>query len=136
MKLHIKKNGSIRDIQKEFSEYFPYLKIDFFKLPHTDKKLSPKNEKIDQATPVSRLVHWDNDKVIEISEKMTISQFEAMMDQQTGLFVQVFRNSGRVWIETSYTDDWTLERQNEEGKMMSTINPTSEKQPDWDEWDD
>ncbi|MFZ9982087.1 MAG: hypothetical protein ACO3FI_08660 [Cyclobacteriaceae bacterium] len=37
----------------------------------------------------------------------------------TGLLVKIFRKSGNVWIETSLTDDWTLERQNEEGKSMT-----------------
>lgn len=136
MKLHINRSGSIRDIQKEFSSYFPYLTIDFFRLPHTGKKLSPKSEKLDKNTPVEQMVKWDDDKIMEINEKMTISQFESMMEQ-IGMFVQVFRKSGRVWIETSYTDDWTLERQNEEGKMMSSIHDIdTEKQVDWDDWDE
>lgn len=134
MKLLIKKDGLISDIQKEFSILFPYLRIDFFRLPHTDKKLSPKNEKLGRFTPVNQLVKWNDDKVMEIDEGMTIGLFESVMEH-AGLFVQVLRQSGRVWIETSYTDDWTLGRQNKEGKMMSSIHDAeSEKQADWDDW--
>jgi len=136
MKLHIKKSGTISDIQKEFAGHFPYLRIDFFRLPHADKKLSPKSEKLDKYTPVGQMVKWNDDRIIEINEKMTINRFESLMEQ-LGMFVQVFRKSGRVWIETSYTDDWTLERQNEEGKMMSSIHEVGpEKQVDWDDWDE
>lgn len=137
MKLHLKKNGSFGDIQKEFNQYFPYLKIEFFKFPHTDKKLLPVNEKIDQDILVDQVIKWDSDQIFEFDEKMTVSQFEAMINQQTGLFVQVYRKSGRVWLQTSHTDNWTLAQQNEEGKMMSTIHEaTSERQVDWDDWDD
>ena len=131
MILHIKKEGLLSDIQKEFSNYFPYLRIDFFRLPHGEKKLSPKNEKLNRFTPISQLVTSTEDESLEINEKMTIGHFEALMEKQAGLFIQVFRKSGRVWIETSFTDDWTLELQNEEGKMMSSIHDiSSESQND------
>jgi hypothetical protein len=101
-----------------------------------DKKLSPKNESLDKYTSVSEIVKWNDDKVIEINDQMTISQLESIMGQ-IGLFVQVLRKSGRVWIETSYTDDWSLQKQNEEGKMLSSIHDIdSEKQVDWDDWDE
>lgn len=137
MELHIRKNELISDIQKEFSACFPYLRIDFFRFPHIEKKMSPKDEKLDRFTPVDHLVKWDDDKVIEISENMTVRQFESIMDQRCGLFVQVFRKSGRVWIETSSTDEWTLKRQNDEGEMMSSIHEASSEKPvDWDDWDE
>jgi len=135
MKLQIKKDALLRDIQKDFNRHFPFLRIAFFKLPHTDRELSPQNEELQRFTAVSELVKWTEDKVMEIDEEMTIGQFELTM-KQIGLFVQVFRKSGRVWIETSYTDDWSLQKQNEEGKMMSSIHDAeSEKQNDWDDWD-
>lgn len=136
MKLHLKKKETIRDIQKEFNGYFPYLKIEFFRSQHTVKKLSPKDEKLDEFTPLSKLVSWHGSKEIEIGENMTVSQFEAIMSQKAELFVQVFRQAGRIWIETSFTDNWTLAQQNEEGKMMSSIHDVdSEKQVGWDEWE-
>lgn len=135
MKLHIKKDGIIKDIQKQFTEFFPYLKIDLFEFPHANKKMSPRKERIDQNMRINQFVKWDGDKVIEINEKMTVSQFETIM-AQAGLFVQVSRKSGRIWIETSHTDDWTLEQQNEEGRLMSTIHDVTSKQGDWDDWDD
>jgi hypothetical protein len=33
----------------------------------------------------------------------------------------VFRKSGKTWLETSVTDDWTLKRQNEEGMELSRM---------------
>lgn len=137
MTLHIKTDGMIGDIQNEFNSYFPFLWIEFFRLPHSKKELSPKNDKINRFSPVNQLVKGDNARIVELNEKMTIRQFEALMAEQAGLNVQVLRKSGRVWIETSFTDDWSLEQQNEEGRVMSTIHDvSSRKQVDWDDWDE
>jgi len=42
----------------------------------------------------------------------------ALMDR-FGLAAQVFRKSGRVWLETIRTDNWTLNDQNKHGRELS-----------------
>jgi hypothetical protein len=37
------------------------------------------------------------------------------------LSVQVFRKSGKSWLETTFTDGWTLKKQNQEGIDLSQI---------------
>lgn len=120
MELQIKMSAQLSDVQKQFNTYFPYLRIDFFKFPHKERKLSPDWERLDRFTTVCEVVKWTDDKVIEINELHTVNQFESIM-ADTGLFVQVLRKSGRVWIETSHTDNWTLNRQNKEGEMLGGI---------------
>src|SRR5690242_1360910 len=95
MTLHIKTDGVIGDIQTEFNSYFPFLWIDFFRLPHSKKELSPKDDKLNKFSPVNQLVKWDNDRIVELNEKMTIRQFEGLMAEQAGLNVQVLRKSDR-----------------------------------------
>jgi hypothetical protein len=41
--------------------------------------------------------------------------------------VQVFRQSGRVWLETTRTDDWTLAEQNKQGEELSKYKNEKEK---------
>jgi hypothetical protein len=36
-----------------------------------------------------------------------------------GIHVQLFRKSGKVWINTSVTSSWTLEEQNKQGEVLS-----------------
>jgi hypothetical protein len=31
--------------------------------------------------------------------------------------MQLFRNSGKIWLETGATDSWSLEDQNKEGEF-------------------
>lgn len=130
----MRKGALLHDVQEDFNRIFPYLKIEFFRRSHITKALSPKDEKINPFTSLENVIKWDGDKRITFDEKMTTHAFESMMREDYGLFVQVFRKSGRVWIETSRTDDWTLERQNEEGEMVSSIHrPTSPEETTWDE---
>jgi hypothetical protein len=48
-----------------------------------------------------------------------VSKVEMGFQESFGISVQVFRKSGKVWLETSATDCWTLEEQNEQGAFMA-----------------
>lgn len=58
---------------------------------------------------------------LEITEDMPVSTLEQLFQDYFGLSAQVFRKSGRSWLETSLTDDWTLKRQNDEGYELRTM---------------
>jgi hypothetical protein len=53
---------------------------------------------------------------------MTVQELERVFQEELGLFIQVFRRSGKVWLETTATDNWTLFKQNEEGQELSVRN--------------
>ncbi|HEX4851927.1 MAG TPA: hypothetical protein VFV08_14025, partial [Puia sp.] len=55
---------------------------------------------------------------IQLDEKQKVGDLEAELKRRFGLNAQVLRRSGNSWIETSLTDDWTLEKQNKEGEML------------------
>jgi hypothetical protein len=50
---------------------------------------------------------------------MTVTELESRFNTIYGLSVQLFRKSGRAWLETTVTDGWTLEEQNNEGEALS-----------------
>jgi hypothetical protein len=54
---------------------------------------------------------------------MTVAELEQQFSDVYGLSVQIFRHSGKAWLETTVTDKWTLEKQNEQGKALSARNP-------------
>jgi len=56
---------------------------------------------------------------IIVSRQTRVSELESQFEKEFGLYVQVFRKSGRVWLETTATDNWTLEQQDEEGKSLN-----------------
>jgi hypothetical protein len=49
---------------------------------------------------------------------MTVADLEFRLEKEYGLHIQVFRKSGNIWLETTATDNWTLDRQNQEGKIL------------------
>lgn len=119
MNIHIADDLSIRDIQKTFSEKFPYLKLEFFSRPHQSGKGSEKKymRSNDAMLRDFRLIHSDGD--LTIMDNMSVNEVEGLFREHFGLYVQVFRRSGRLWLETTATDNWTLKVQNEQGQELS-----------------
>lgn len=119
MNIHIADDLSIRDIQKTFSERFPYLKLEFFSRPHQSGKGSEKKymRSNDAMLRDFRLIHSDGS--LSIEDDMRVSELEELFREHFGLYVQVFRRSGRLWLETTATDNWTLKVQNEQGQELS-----------------
>ena len=119
MKLHIDKESQIRNIQNEFNEVYPFLKIEFFRNLSLNNKPAQKTEKINAGEKVKLVGNINGYNKIDISKQRTVAQLEEDFKELFGLNAQVYRKSGNLWIETSLTDDWTLEQQNSEGEFIS-----------------
>jgi hypothetical protein len=52
---------------------------------------------------------------------MLVSELENLFEDKFKLSVQVFRKSGKSWLETTFTDGWSLKKQNQEGLDLSKI---------------
>ncbi|MDP1803322.1 MAG: hypothetical protein Q8L81_18310 [Bacteroidota bacterium] len=121
MKILINDKRKIQAIQKDFNKQFPYLKLEFFSKPHavgggTHKKLM----KIPSKTlGECRTIH--DSGTLTITPQMTVADLEQSFSNVYGLSVQVFRKSGKVWLETTVTDKWTLEVQNNQGESLSKL---------------
>lgn len=126
MNITINDKRKIQSIQEEFNEAFPYLKLEFFSRPHkpgigSAKKFVKHNSK---TLGECRTVH--NNGKISITPSMTVSDLEQKFNEVYGLGVQVFRKSGKVWLETTVTDGWSLEEQNIQGEALSIARNSSE----------
>jgi hypothetical protein len=120
MRLTIGGDTRLSSLQSDFNNYFPYLKIEFFKIPHRIGEALAKNLIYDKNKMVRDCRLIKSEGVLEFSNSMTVSDFEDKFQKEFGLSVQVFRRSGNVWLETSATDSWTLEQQNSEGAELSS----------------
>ena len=117
MKIHVSQEKTIAQIQEEFSKVYPYLKLVFFSKPHKAYKGSHAKFLItetDQSLGSIEKKPKSGDLYIEV--EMPTWQVERLFEEEFGLHVQVFRKSGNTWLETSVTDDLTLEEQNVKGK--------------------
>ena len=119
MKITINDQRSISMIQKEFNTIFPYLKLEFFSHMHESEHSSSMRflKKNNLLLGEFRTNHASGE--VELFPEMKVSEIEQLFKIAFGLGVQVFRKSGKIWLETVYTDSWTLEEQNKEGEELS-----------------
>ena len=113
MKLNFTPGTTIGEIQGAFSTHFPNLKLAFFSKSHKAYKSSAAKFLIQEKDKVlseltERLVE---PKSMVLEFNMPVWQLERLFEEEYGLHVQVFRRSGKIWLETSKTDDLTLEQQ-------------------------
>ncbi len=113
MKLDLTPDTTIGEIQGAFSTLFPNLKLAFFSKPHKAYKSSAAKfliqEKDKLLSELTALLTEPKSMMLEIN--MPVWQVERLFEEEYGLHVQVFRRSGKIWLETSRTDDLTLEQQ-------------------------
>ena len=119
MKINIHDLRKIADIKEEFNAAFPYLKIEFFSKRHSIGEGLDKRYILDVTETLGKFRTQHNSGVIEISPDMKVMDVEQLFTERYGLSIQVFRKSGTVWLETTITDSWTLEKQNAQGAELS-----------------
>jgi hypothetical protein len=119
MELLITDNTTIKTIQDEFNKQFPFLKLEFFSKPHKKGEASAKELIRNNDKTLGECRKKKSDGALKIYAKQKVSELEQLFQDHFGLSVQVFRKSGRVWLETTSTDDWTLMKQNDEAIELS-----------------
>jgi hypothetical protein len=118
MKIKINENRKLFELQQEFNTLFPYLKIEFFQSPHATDQGSPKRLIRNPGRSIRECADRSGEMII--TADMSVGELEQRFREQFGLFVQVFRHSGKVWLETTLTDSWTLAEQNSQGQELSS----------------
>lgn len=122
--IHLKINAGekLSAIKEEFNQTFPYLRLEFFKHKHKLHGANSKSDILQSDLTLRQLHRMADHHSIEINENMKVAALEELFQKEFGISVQVFRKSGRSWLETTVTDDWTLKRQNDEGQDLSRFN--------------
>ncbi|MCC6599044.1 MAG: hypothetical protein IT223_00045 [Crocinitomicaceae bacterium] len=128
MKITIDNKKTARAVQSEFSEKYPFLKIEFFSRRHKTGSGTEKKFLIDSNRVLGKVNTAGMVTELPVRDDMTVAELEKMFAEKCGLFIQVFRKSGRLWLETTATDQWTLAYQNEQGKELSGVDFSNEKE--------
>lgn len=121
MNLDITDDQTILQLQGRFHDFYPFLKIDFFE---NYMQVYPR-EKQFRSIDYSRLlgefrVHGNASDIIPVKNEMKVKEIENAIDEAYGLRAQIFRRSGNVWLETTVTNNWSLEEQNRQGELITT----------------
>ena len=111
---------AIHQLQLEFSRRYPFLRLEFFK--PANRELAGETEISPFTLLKSACLSREGELVIENNN--SVKQLEKVFEQEFGLCVHVSRRSGLLWLHTSLTNNWTLEKQNEQGREISlAVNP-------------
>ena len=116
MKLFIERNSLAEDVKKAFTSCYPFLKIEFYKKPLTNSLY--KKEVIPLHLPLIQQINKQSETVINIERNKTVAEVENDFSL-IGLRAEIFRKSGNVWVETTLTNNWTLQQQNTEAEELS-----------------
>ena len=114
--LTLSEKDNIRDIQFAFSKLYPYLRIEFYRGENLQK--GEYRKFLSGSLPLSAAGLRRGGDVV-ISDAMTVDQLENELRQNFGLIMQALRKSGNIWLEINMSGNWTLERQNEQGRELS-----------------
>jgi hypothetical protein len=125
MKIDILKTSTVGKIKHDFSDVYPFLKIEFFK--RKQGKIAGDAETLSAIQPMMR------EGSIKIHETMKVKDLEHLFESDFLLIVQVYRRSGNVWLETNITDNWTLAQQNEHAREITeSCNPAEASENDYE----
>ncbi len=131
MEIIIQDSSKLSEIQAIFNKYFPYLKLEFFNVDQPKDKLFAKENLItntDITLAEVRQMHQSGH--LNINGNQKVSTLEKHCREIFGINIQVFRKSGKAWLQTTASDDWTLSEQNKIAEELSTILPTDEIETD------
>ncbi len=111
--MKLTKKSTVQDIFDQFNVQFPYLHLEFYDQENGIDQTQ--SHQVSHQTLLEDLNSELIDTVFVVSPEMTVSDFEKMMKDKYQLHIQVFRRSSDIWLQTSATDHWTLEKQNGKG---------------------
>ena len=118
MQLYLEGDTLVKDVQLKFNFFYPYLQLQFFRNSEGQNKPGQKLQIANPHLPIDKFAQFYMPVNISISNKTTVSDLIKNF-KKVGLIVQVCRKSGNLWVETCLTDDWTLERQNNEAFLLT-----------------
>ena len=110
---------TIGEVQDAFQKHFPYLKIEFYKEEHETGQGSAQDDLLAKELTIGKVRTKHEEGELSIHGNQKVSTLESAFQEVYGLNVQVFRKSGRLWLQTTTTDDWTLSEQNETAKEFA-----------------
>jgi hypothetical protein len=117
MFMFISKDKTIHEMQQSFNSKYPFLKLEFYKRDTTDPALSIKKHLSQSIT--LKMAGLKENGLIDIQNDLTVADLEKIFLTKFGLNAQVSRKSGVLWLETTMTDKWSLQKQNEHGREIT-----------------
>lgn len=133
MIIEINEHTVLAEIRKAFKAEFPYLDIAFFEKPHQTGAANAKAMMLEYnlTAGVAGDPHKTGSLLLE--NKQTIAEIEKHFESQFGLYAQILRKSGNVYLQTTTSDNISLNTLNEDAKNASEFTPDKSEPEDYHE---
>ena len=105
-------NTTVNELMCQFAEHFPFLRLALYEGSGSKKRAANETD--------FALKNRKNSVDVIFESSTKVRNFIDELEKSLGWKVQILRSSGKLYIETSVTDQWTLDRQNQEGAELSS----------------
>lgn len=125
MTFHLSPGATVKQLKNQFAGLFANLKLEFFSQAHQARENSHPDYALRDSVAVGSISNITVKCHVEVSPWMSVADFEQAMRNRYQLFVQVYRKSGELWLQTTKTDNMTLEQQNLLGAASRSNRPVN-----------
>jgi hypothetical protein len=119
MHIQLHDNITLKEIKNVFSDYYPYLKLEFYSKPHLLYESSDERDIMPDEKMLKEIKEIHIDGVIDIQPTEKVTDLEFEFQRRFGLPVQVLRMEQGVWTQTTGMDTFTLKDVNQYSKNDS-----------------
>jgi len=105
-------NTTVNELMCQFDEHFPFLRLALSDGNDSKKRVANETD--------FALKNRKNSVEVIFESSIKVRDFIDELEKSLGWKVQILRSSGKLYIETSVTDQWTLDRQNQEEAELSS----------------
>jgi hypothetical protein len=133
MHIEINDNTALREIKDVFSNFYPYLKIEFYRNPHKKYEGSDESDRIDPNKTLGEIKRTHYSGILEIQPLYKVADVEREFQERFGLSVQVFRKNDEEWEQTTGMDMLCLKDINEIGRNSTDETVISEYEEGFDD---
>lgn len=119
MHIEINDRTTLNEIQQVFSDFYPNLKIEFYKIPHKKYEPSGTDQLIAHNKKIGDVKKTHVSGVLEMMPASKIADIEKEFLQRFGLSAQILVKEKSGWQQSTGMDDFTLKDLNELGRNSS-----------------
>ncbi len=114
MNINISREVLLSEIKKEFTNTYPYLKMDF-KIPENKIPKHSGNKGSVRELSVGDILNNNPEGTITIEDDNSIKSIAQIFLDHFGIETMFYRKSGNLWLEIKLTNEWSLKQQNQNG---------------------
>ena len=119
MHLEINDNTILENLQHTFTNFYPYLTIEFYRGQHHRYEASDETVRIDPLKKVCDVLDTHISTLLEIQPWYKVKDIEKEFQERIGISIQIMKKEKEDWEQTTGLDNLTLRDLNILGRNSS-----------------